>query len=522
MGIGISFFTEAVGAGPRKHMDILGLGMADGAELRVHPTGKAVLRISVQTQGQGHETTFAQIVAQELGIPADDVEVVHGDTDQTPFGLGTYGSRSTPVSGAATAWSRGRSANRARIVAGAMLEASPEDLEWKPGRWAVRGDPSTGVTMQEIAMAAHGSLELPEGVEGHLDATTVYNPPNLTYPFGAYVASSTSTPAPARSRSGGSSRWTTAASGSTRWSSRGRCTAASPTASGWRSCRSWRSTRTATTSARRSWTTCCRPRWSARRGSWARPSPRPRTIRWAPRASASPPRSARPPRSSTRWWTRSGRTGPARRHAAHPGERLAVVQGRPFRTDLAIPMNGQRPRHETGRGAAQPPDAVRAGHGRAGRAPDEREDRRPGARPARRDDGGVRRRGVRRVGGARPGAPAAPVGRVDAAAHHPRCGLRPFRPRGDGAARATWRDRHGQQPVPVGRDARRVPRDGDPARPRARVRGRARSPAPSWTSAAPPGSRPVRPGPPTRRPRTRRPSWSPPTAGTRRPSSRRR
>ena len=96
MGIGMSFFTEAVGAGPRKDMDILGLGMADGCELRVHPTGKAVVRLSVQTQGQGHETTFAQIVAEELGIPPDDIDVVHGDTDQTPFGLGTYGSRSTP------------------------------------------------------------------------------------------------------------------------------------------------------------------------------------------------------------------------------------------------------------------------------------------------------------------------------------------------------------------------------------------------------------------------------------------
>ncbi|WP_255272763.1 molybdopterin cofactor-binding domain-containing protein [Actinomadura madurae] len=188
MGIGISFFTEAVGAGPRKHMDILGLGMADGAELRVHPTGKAVLRISVQTQGQGHETTFAQIVAEELGMPVDDVEVVHGDTDQTPFGLGTYGSRSTPVSGAATAVVARKVRERARIVAGAMLEAAPEDLEWTPGRWIVRGDPSSGATVQEIAMAAHGSLELPEGVEGHLDATTVYNPPNLTYPFGAYIA----------------------------------------------------------------------------------------------------------------------------------------------------------------------------------------------------------------------------------------------------------------------------------------------------------------------------------------------
>ncbi|MET7326519.1 aerobic carbon-monoxide dehydrogenase large subunit [Nonomuraea sp. NPDC005650] len=187
MGIGVSFFTEAVGAGPRKHMDILGLGMADGAELRVHPTGKAVLRVSCQSQGQGHETTFAQIVGQELGIPADDVEVVHGDTDQTPFGLGTYGSRSTPVSGAATAIVARKVRDRAKIVAAAMLEAAPEDLEWADGRWSVVGDPSTGRSMAEIALAAHSSLELPEGVEGHLDAVTVYNPPNLTYPFGAYI-----------------------------------------------------------------------------------------------------------------------------------------------------------------------------------------------------------------------------------------------------------------------------------------------------------------------------------------------
>ena len=187
MGIGISFFTEAVGAGPRKHMDILGLGMADGAELRVHPTGKAVLRISVQTQGQGHETTFAQIAAEELGISPDDIEVVHGDTDQTPFGLGTYGSRSTPVSGAATAMVARKVRERARIVASAMLEVAPDDLEWEKGRWFVRGDPDQGRTIQEIALAAHSNLELPEGIEGHLDATCVYNPPNLTFPFGAYI-----------------------------------------------------------------------------------------------------------------------------------------------------------------------------------------------------------------------------------------------------------------------------------------------------------------------------------------------
>jgi aerobic carbon-monoxide dehydrogenase large subunit len=187
MGIGISFFTEGVGAGPRKHMDILGLGMADGCELRVHPTGKAQIRLSVQTQGQGHETTFAQIVAHELGIPPEDVEVIHGDTDNTPFGLGTYGSRSTPVSGAAAAVVSQRVKAKARIVAAAALECSPDDLEWTHGRWSVKGDSEKGKTIAEIAMLSHSSLELPDGVEGHLDATCVYDPPNLTYPFGAYI-----------------------------------------------------------------------------------------------------------------------------------------------------------------------------------------------------------------------------------------------------------------------------------------------------------------------------------------------
>ncbi len=187
MGIGISFFTEGVGAGPRKHMDILGLGMADGADLRIYPTGKAVLSVSCQTQGQGHETTFAQLVAGELGLSPDDVEVVHGDTDRTPFGMGTYGSRSTAVSGAAAVVAARKARERARIVAAAMMEVAPDDLEWTGGAWRVRGDPEQAAPMSAIAMAAHSGLELPEGVEGHLDAETVYDPPNLTFPFGAYI-----------------------------------------------------------------------------------------------------------------------------------------------------------------------------------------------------------------------------------------------------------------------------------------------------------------------------------------------
>jgi aerobic carbon-monoxide dehydrogenase large subunit len=187
MGIGVAFFTETVGAGPRRHMDILGLGMADSAELRIHPTGKAVVRISVQTQGQGHETTFAQIVAEEIGIPPEDIEVVHGDTDQTPFGLGTYGSRSTPVSGGAVAMVTRKVRDKAKLIAAAMLEVRPEDLEWEKGRFHVAGDPSQGRTIQEVALAAHGTLTLPDGVDGNLGAELTYDPPNLTFPFGAYL-----------------------------------------------------------------------------------------------------------------------------------------------------------------------------------------------------------------------------------------------------------------------------------------------------------------------------------------------
>src|SRR5690349_23400801 len=128
MGIGVSFFTEGVGAGPRKHMDILGLAMNDGADLRVHPSGKAVVSLSAETQGQGHETTFAQIVAEELGIPPEDVEVRHGDTDKSPYGLGTYGSRPTPVSGAAGAAASPQGPREARPVAAAMLRNRPAGL----------------------------------------------------------------------------------------------------------------------------------------------------------------------------------------------------------------------------------------------------------------------------------------------------------------------------------------------------------------------------------------------------------
>src|SRR5205809_2211934 len=130
-GIGIASFTEVVGAGHGAEFDILGLRMFDRAELRVHPTGKAILRMGTNSQGQGHETTFAQIVTEELGIPAADVAVEEGDTDTAPYGLGTYASRSTPVAGAATAMVARKLRDKARKIASHLLEVDEEDLEWR-------------------------------------------------------------------------------------------------------------------------------------------------------------------------------------------------------------------------------------------------------------------------------------------------------------------------------------------------------------------------------------------------------
>ena len=188
MGIGVAFFTEGVGAGPRKHMDILGMSMNDGADLRVHPSGKAVVSISAQTQGQGHETTFAQIVAEELGIPPEDIQVRHGDTDRTPYGLGTYGVALDAGLGAAVAVVSRKVRDKARLIAATMLETRPEDLAWEKGRWYVKGDPEKGAMIEEIAAYAYSGEPMPEGMEGGLDAQVIYDPPNLTYPYGAYIA----------------------------------------------------------------------------------------------------------------------------------------------------------------------------------------------------------------------------------------------------------------------------------------------------------------------------------------------
>jgi carbon-monoxide dehydrogenase large subunit len=184
-GIGMASFTEVVGAGPHKDYDILGLKMNDGAELRIHPTGKAILKISSKTQGQGHETTFAQIVASELGIQPEDIKVMHGDTDNTPYGLGTYASRSTPTVGAATAMVSRRIREKAVKLAAHLLEVAEEDIEYEAGRFSVRGAPDQVKTIQDVAFAAYTNF--PDGMESGLEGVYYYDPPNLTFPFGTYV-----------------------------------------------------------------------------------------------------------------------------------------------------------------------------------------------------------------------------------------------------------------------------------------------------------------------------------------------
>jgi aerobic carbon-monoxide dehydrogenase large subunit len=186
MGIGISTFTEVVGAGPGKHFDILGLKMFDSAEIRIHPTGSGIVRAGTRHQGQGHETTWAQIAGEELGLDPQDLLVEEGDTDTAPYGLGTYASRSTPVAGAAIAMASRRIREKARKIAAYLLEAAEDDVEWKDYKFSPKGVPSKSVTMKEVAFAAYTNP--PPGLEPGLEATYYYDPPNMTFPYGTYIA----------------------------------------------------------------------------------------------------------------------------------------------------------------------------------------------------------------------------------------------------------------------------------------------------------------------------------------------
>ena len=217
MGIGLSFFTEGVGAGPRKHMDILGLGMADGAELRIHPTGKAVPDRTVRdVAGSGpRDAVRPDRRPRSSGSRPRTSRCSRATPTTRPSGSVPTARARRPSPAAAAIVAR-RVKDKARIIAAAALECSPDDLEWEHGRWFVKGDPEKGQTIQEIAFASHGNLELPEEVEGHLDAASSTTLPTSPSPSGRTSASSTSTRGPARSRSAASSPWMTVAPASTR------------------------------------------------------------------------------------------------------------------------------------------------------------------------------------------------------------------------------------------------------------------------------------------------------------------
>jgi len=190
LGIGVATYVEICGLGPSQVAGAVGFqgGLWESAIVRFHPTGKVNVFIGASPHGQGEETTFAQIVSDEVGVDVADVKVVHGDTDATPMGWGTYGSRTTAVGGAALAVATRKIKEKAKVLAAHLLEAAAEDIDYESGRFFVKGSPDHFKTIQDIALMANVAWNLPEGMEAGLEATTFYDPPNFTYPFGAHVA----------------------------------------------------------------------------------------------------------------------------------------------------------------------------------------------------------------------------------------------------------------------------------------------------------------------------------------------
>ncbi len=190
IGVGIASYIEMSGLAPSRiaRATGFGLGLWESVLIRVHPTGKVSVYTGSHPHGQGEETSFAQIVADALGISIDDVEVVHGDTEQTPFGMGTYGSRTTPVGGSAVYKAALRIREKARKIAAALLEAREEDVEFADGRFYVKGHPEKSVTFQDVALAAYTADKLPPDLEPGLEAVVFYDPENFTFPYGTHVA----------------------------------------------------------------------------------------------------------------------------------------------------------------------------------------------------------------------------------------------------------------------------------------------------------------------------------------------
>jgi carbon-monoxide dehydrogenase large subunit len=192
LGVGLSSYIEVCGIAPSKWIGAVGEGwgaaMWESANIRVHLTGKIVVTVGTSSHGQGHETTYAQIISHELGVPMEDIVVQHSDTLGTPFGYGTYGSRTSSVGSTAAIKAAGKIREKARRYAAHMLEASVDDIEVVGAEYRVKGSPDKKKTIQEIAFALDLAFDAPEGMEPYLDETAYHDTPNCTWPFGTHVA----------------------------------------------------------------------------------------------------------------------------------------------------------------------------------------------------------------------------------------------------------------------------------------------------------------------------------------------
>ena len=192
LGVGLSTYIEVCGVAPSKWIGAVGEGwgaaMWESSNIRVHLTGKTVVTMGTQPQGQGHETTFAQIISHELGIPMEDIVIQHSDTQGTPFGYGSYGSRTSNVGTGAALKAAAKIREKARRYAAHMLEAAVDDIEVEGANYRVKGSPDKVKTIQEIAFALDLAFDTPEGMEPYLDETAYHDTPNCTFPFGTHIA----------------------------------------------------------------------------------------------------------------------------------------------------------------------------------------------------------------------------------------------------------------------------------------------------------------------------------------------
>src|SRR5919204_5362120 len=189
LGIGFSTYIEACSIAPSKVVGSLGAqaGLYESGKVRVHPTGGVTVYTGSHSHGQGHETTFSQLVADELGVPMETIEIVHGDTGAIPFGMGTYGSRSGSVGGTALLMSVNKIKEKGKKIAAHLLEASPSDIEFSNGQFQVKGFPGKAVPFGQVALTAYVPHKYPEGLEPGLEETSFYDPSNFCFPFGAHA-----------------------------------------------------------------------------------------------------------------------------------------------------------------------------------------------------------------------------------------------------------------------------------------------------------------------------------------------